>query len=87
MKSALLKEEWVFREVFKHELVRKQFISDVTGIPFERIRSVRIVNPFLRKRFSWQKQGILDVALELDDGTKIEIKDFLCFAEEVHNKY
>ena len=23
----------------------------------------------------------------LDDGTKIEIKDFLCFAEEVHNKY
>ena len=23
----------------------------------------------------------------LDDGTKIEIKDFLCFAEKVHNKY
>lgn len=23
----------------------------------------------------------------LDDGTKIELKDFLCFAEEVHNKY
>ena len=23
----------------------------------------------------------------LDDGTRIEIRDFLCFAEEVHNKY
>ena len=23
----------------------------------------------------------------LDDGTKIELKDFLCFAEKVHNKY
>lgn len=23
----------------------------------------------------------------LDDGTKIEIKDFICFAEKVHNKY
>ena len=22
-----------------------------------------------------------------DDGTKIELKDFLCFAEKVHNKY
>ena len=23
----------------------------------------------------------------LDDGTKIELKDFLCFAEKVHNRY
>ena len=23
----------------------------------------------------------------LDDGTKIELKDFVCFAEKVHNKY
>ena len=23
----------------------------------------------------------------LDDGTVIRIKDFLCFAEKVHNKY
>ena len=23
----------------------------------------------------------------LDDGTEIKIKDFLCFAEKVHNKY
>lgn len=23
----------------------------------------------------------------LDDGTKVVLKDFLCFAEKVHNKY
>lgn len=23
----------------------------------------------------------------LDDGTKIKVKDFLCFAEKVHNRY
>ncbi|WP_455534549.1 DUF2804 family protein [Roseburia inulinivorans] len=23
----------------------------------------------------------------LDDGTKVEIKDVLCFAEKVHNRY
>ena len=23
----------------------------------------------------------------LDDGRKIQLKDFLCFAEKVHNKY
>ena len=23
----------------------------------------------------------------LDDGTKLEIKDMMCFAERVHNKY
>jgi hypothetical protein len=23
----------------------------------------------------------------LDDGTKIEVKDMMCFAEKVHNRY
>ena len=74
MRFISVKADFAFKELFGIEIVRKQFISDVTGIPFERIRSVRIVNPFLRKRFSWQKQGILDVALELNDGTKIDVE-------------
>ncbi|MBP3206385.1 MAG: Rpn family recombination-promoting nuclease/putative transposase [Lachnospiraceae bacterium] len=69
-----VKADFAFKELFAIEIVRKQFISDVTGIPFERIMSVRIVNPFLRKHFRWQKQGILDVALEFDDGTKIDVE-------------
>jgi len=31
--------------------------------------------------------GHMDGTLTLDDGTKIELKHFLCFAEKVHNKW
>lgn len=31
--------------------------------------------------------GKMTGTLILDDGTKVELKDFLCFAEKVHNKY
>ena len=31
--------------------------------------------------------GRMSGTMILDDGTKVELKDFLCFAEEVHNKY
>ena len=31
--------------------------------------------------------GRLSGTAVIDDGTKIELKDFLCFAEKVHNKY
>lgn len=31
--------------------------------------------------------GKMNGTAVLDDGTKIELKDFLCFAEKVHNKY
>lgn len=69
-----LKEEFAFREVFGLEMVRKQFVSDVTGIPQDTIKSVRIVSPFLRKRFRKQRLGILDLALTLNDDTKIDIE-------------
>jgi len=31
--------------------------------------------------------GRMTGTMILDDGTKVELKDFLCFAEKVHNKY
>ena len=69
-----LKEEFAFREVFALEPVRKQFVSDVTGIPQDTIKEIRIVSPFLRKRFKKQKLGILDLALTLNDDTKLDIE-------------
>ena len=38
---------------------------------------------------SWQHQvfGHMSGTAVLDDGTKLEIKDLLCFIEYVHNKY
>ena len=71
---SLKRDEFAFREVFGVVAVRKQFISDVTGIPLETIHSVRIVSPILRKRTRKQKLGILDLALTLNDDTRIDIE-------------
>ena len=57
-----------------HETIRKYFISDVTGIRVEDIRSIRLCNPYLWKRYRKQKQGILDVLIELNNSTKINIE-------------
>ena len=59
MKLISLKYDYAFRELFSHEGIRKQFISDVTGIPLEDIKTVRLTTPFLWKRYQKQKQGIL----------------------------
>lgn len=74
MGFASLKYDYAFRELFSREGVRKQFISDVTGIPLESIREARLASPFLRKRYRRQKQGILDVAVRLQDGTRVDIE-------------
>lgn len=47
MRLVSLKTDYVFKEVFSHENVRKQFLSDVLGIPLECIRAVRITHPYL----------------------------------------
>ncbi|MDE6641552.1 MAG: Rpn family recombination-promoting nuclease/putative transposase [Acetatifactor sp.] len=74
MKSISLKSDYAFRALFAHEGVRKRFISDVTGIPLESILYTRLDNPFLLRHRRRQKQGILDVAVRLHDGTKIDIE-------------
>lgn len=74
MERFSLKEDFVVKELFAHEKVRKQFLSDVLGIPIGEIRSVRMINPFLRRLFRLQKQGILDVALVMNDDAKIDIE-------------
>lgn len=74
MEFASLKYDDVFRELMSHENIRKQLISDVTGIPLGKMKSAKLVTPYLRKRYRWQKQGILDIAVALDDGTKVDIE-------------
>lgn len=74
MTFILPKSDDCFKELFRNETVRKYFISDVLSIPLEEIKSVRLANPFLRKAYRHQKQGILDVFLELNNSTKINIE-------------
>ncbi len=74
MEKFSLKADFAIKELFAHEKVRKQFLSDVLGIPIAQIKSVRLTNPFLRKLLRRQKQGVLDIALVLNDDTKIDIE-------------
>lgn len=46
----------------------------VLNIPVEMIRSTRLLNTYLWRRYRYQKQGILDVLVELNDDTKINIE-------------
>lgn len=73
-KPISLKYDDVYREVFAHENVRKQFLSDVLELPLESIRTVRLMTPHLWKRYRQQKLGILDMALELNDNTKVNVE-------------
>lgn len=45
------------KELFRNEIVRKAFLSDILGIPEEEIRTARLLNPFLRKRYKKQNWG------------------------------
>ena len=74
MKVTSLKYDFCIKEIMENEIVRRHFISDVLGIPLTDIKSVRMMNTFLWKRFRNQKQGILDIQLALNDDTKINIE-------------
>ena len=74
MKLISLKSDYAFKELFSYANVRKQFLSDVLGIPLEEIREVRVTTPFLWKRRARQKQGILDMALELNGKSKVNVE-------------
>lgn len=79
MKLIPLKYDFCIKEVTpifgaENETVRTHFISDVLAIPLKDIRSVRMINPFLWRRYKKQKLGILDIQLTLNDDKKINIE-------------
>lgn len=69
-----LKFDFSFKQLMLNEAVRKYFISDVLGIPVSEIRSVRLSNPSLWRRYFRQKQGILDVKVELNEDSIVDIE-------------
>lgn len=54
--------------------VLKYFLRDVLGIELEMIYSIRFRDPFMKRRRRLQKLGILDIVLELNDDTKVDIE-------------
>ena len=69
-----LKYDFSFKYLFLNETVRRHFISDVLRISLEDIRSVRLANTFLWKQYKKQKQGIVDVVVELNNDSKVNIE-------------
>ena len=73
-KFVFLKDDVSFKYLFLNETVRLHFISDALGIPSEEIRSVRLANTFLWRRLFREKQGILDILIELNNAVRINIE-------------
>lgn len=69
-----LKYDFSFKSLMRSEEVRKYFVSDALAIPVEEIKSIRLANTFLWKAYRRQKQGILDVLVELNDDSKVNIE-------------
>lgn len=69
-----LKYDVSFKYLMLNENVRRHFISDVLGVPMEEIRSVRLGQTFLWRRLRKHKAGVLDVLVELNDDSKVNIE-------------
>ncbi|MBO5155048.1 MAG: Rpn family recombination-promoting nuclease/putative transposase [Eubacterium sp.] len=68
------KMDFVFRELMEDDEVRRYFICDALNMPVEQVKETRLGNPFLRRRHRKMKQGILDVKVFLQDGTRINLE-------------
>lgn len=68
------KSDTVMKELFRNKKILRYFLSDILDIPLEEIDSIHRKDPFLRKRRQWQKLGILDVVLEMNCSTKVNIE-------------
>ena len=68
------KSDVAFKELMRNKVVLRHFISDVLGISLEEIREVRLENTFLGRRSRYEKEGILDVKVLLNNDCRINIE-------------
>ena len=68
------KMDFAFRELMEDDEVRRYFICDALNMSVERVKETRLGNPLLRRRYRKMKQGILDVKVFLQDGTRINLE-------------
>lgn len=68
------KSDVAMKELFQNKKILKYFLSDMLKIDPEQIRSIQYRNTFLRRTRQWEKEGILDVVLEFNNDTKVNIE-------------
>lgn len=68
------KMDFAFRELMEDDEVRRYFICDALNISVEQVKETRLGSSFLRRQHQKMKQGILDVKIFLQDGTRINLE-------------
>ena len=58
----------------RNEKVRKGIIAALLGVRPEEIKETRLLPTILRKEYEDDKYGILDVRVEMHDGTQIDFE-------------
>lgn len=66
--------DFCFKELMKNSKVRKGFVAAILGKAPETVRQTTLLNTELRKGSEDDKLGILDVLVELDDGSKMNME-------------
>ena len=66
--------DFCFKELMQNPKVRKGFIAAILGKAHEMIRRTTLLPTALRKESEEDKLGILDVLVELEDGSKMNME-------------
>ena len=66
--------DFCFKELMRNEKVRKGIIAALLGVRPEEIKETRLLPTILRKEYEDDKYGILDVRVEMHDGTQIDFE-------------
>ena len=66
--------DFCFKELMKNDKVRKGFVAALLGRDPETIRQTTLIPNELRKESEDEKLGILDVLVELEDGSRMNIE-------------
>lgn len=66
--------DFCFKELMQDEKVRQGLISAILDVDPEEIRSTILLPTILRKEYKEDKYGILDVRVQLIDGTQIDLE-------------
>ena len=68
------KFDFCFKELMRNQIILRHLISDALDIPVDTMRSVRLMNTFLWKRYRWQMCWILPMCINLRQEIPIFLK-------------
>ena len=76
MKTFFMKPkiDYAFKEIMADEMARRGFLSAILRMPPEEISETILIDTHLNRKYPDDRLGILDVRLQLNDGTETNIE-------------